>query len=150
MMLVRRLKIWTDLEFEKKKIFLESYYYLGKARLAKYQKFHKLVPSIGSHMKETNREFDTSNISTIRTVSQAVHIMSKYTFWESECLVKALAAMWMLEKRRIESTLYMGTGKDEEGKLIAHAWLRSGPYYITGSEGKENFTIVGKFAKNIE
>ena len=59
-------------------------------------------------------------------ISQAIHIVSKYTFWESQCLVKAIAAMRMLEKRGIESTLYLGTAKDESGKIIAHAWLRSG------------------------
>ena len=64
--------------------------------------------------------------------------MSRYTFWESQCLVKAIAAMKMLERRQIESTLYLGTAKDENGKLIAHAWLRSGPFYITGAEGMEN------------
>ena len=60
-----------------------------------------------------------------------------------------MAAMKMLEKRGIESTLYLGMAKDETGALIAHAWLRSGPFYITGSEGMERFTVVGKFAKRI-
>ena len=75
--------------------------------------------------------------------------MSRYTFWESQCLVKAIAAMKMLERRQIESTLYLGTAKDEKGKLIAHAWLRSGPFYITGAEVMEKFTVVSKFAKRI-
>jgi hypothetical protein len=75
--------------------------------------------------------------------------MSKYTFWESQCLVKAIAAMKMLEKRNIDSTLYLGTARDESGELVAHAWLRSGPYFVTGSEGKEKYTVVGKFAKKI-
>ena len=29
------------------------------------------------------------------------------------------------------------------GELIAHAWLRSGPFYITGAEVMERFTVVG-------
>ena len=70
--------------------------------------------------------------SYLSNISQAIHIMSRYTFWESQCLVKAIAAMKMLERRQIESTLYLGTAKDENGKLIAHAWLRSGPFYING------------------
>jgi hypothetical protein len=57
--------------------------------------------------------------------------------------------MKMLERRKIESTLYMGTAKDETGRLIAHAWLRSGPYCITGSEEMSSFTVVSKFAKRI-
>ena len=94
-----------------------------------------------THMKQMMHR------KTLRMISQAIHIVSKYTFWESQCLVKAIAAMRMLEKRGIESTLYLGTAKDESGELIAHAWLRSGPYYVTGAEGMEKFTVVSKFAK---
>ena len=57
--------------------------------------------------------------------------------------------MKMLERRKIESTLYLGTGKDEDGSFAAHAWLRSGPYYVTGANGMERYTVVGKFAKII-
>ena len=54
--------------------------------------------------------------------------MSKYTFWESQCLVKAIAGMKMLERRNIESTLYLGTAKDAKGQMYrSDAWLRSGP-----------------------
>ena len=75
-----------------------------------------------------------SNRMILKNISQAIHIMSRYTFWESQCLVKAIAGMKMLERRKIESTLYLGTAKDENGKMIAHAWLRSGPFYITGQK----------------
>ena len=45
----------------------------------------------------------------------------------------------MLERRNIESTLYLGTAKDDQGQFIAHAWLRSGPFYLTGAEEMEAF-----------
>ncbi|MNR36049.1 hypothetical protein D3C85_1539370 [compost metagenome] len=73
--------------------------------------------------------------------------MSKYTIWDSKCLVRAIAAMKMLHRRQIDSTLYLGTTRDESKKMIAHAWLRSGRYYVTGKEEMERFTVVGKFAK---
>lgn len=75
--------------------------------------------------------------------------MSKYTLWESQCLVKAIAGMMMLERRGIDSTIYLGTTRDEDGKMIAHAWLRSGPFYVSGSEGMKQFTVVGMFAKRV-
>ena len=100
-------------------------------------------------MDETDYEIKELHRKTLRMISKLLHIVSKYTFWESQCLVKAIAAMRMLEKRGIESTLYLGTAKDESGELIAHAWLRSGPYYVTGAERMEKFTVVGKFAKKL-
>ena len=85
----------------------------------------------------------------LKHISEAIHIMSKYTIWESQCLVKAIAGMKMLQRRQIESTLYLGTARDDTGQMIAHAWLRSGPFYISGSEGMERFAVVAKFAKRI-
>ncbi len=80
------------------------------------------------------------------TVSRAVRTMSKYTLWESRCLVMAIAAMTMLAKRGISSTLYMGTAREADGRLTAHAWLRSGNRIWTGAEGMERYTVVGQFA----
>ncbi|MCS3600075.1 hypothetical protein M2370_005287 [Bacillus sp. JUb91] len=100
-------------------------------------------------MNETSVAQIQQHEDTLKEVSEAISIMSRYTFWESQCLVKAIAGMKMLEKRDIESTLYLGTAKDNSGALIAHAWLRSGSFYVTGSEGMEKFTVVGSFAKRL-
>ncbi|WP_368659560.1 lasso peptide biosynthesis B2 protein [Metabacillus halosaccharovorans] len=130
-------------------LLLESFFYLGVGRYLKNIPFSKVAPSLGSHMEETTFDSSTVDQKVLANISQAIHIMSRYTIWESQCLVKAIAAMKMLEKRKIESTLYLGTARDESGQLIAHAWLRSGPYYITGFEEMAKFTVVGKFAKKI-
>ncbi|MNF17176.1 hypothetical protein D3C80_2205270 [compost metagenome] len=63
------------------------------------------------------------------------------------CLVKAIAIMKMLERRRIDCTLYMGTSKDVYGKLIAHAWLRSGSFYLAGQNEMDRFTVALTFGK---
>lgn len=128
-------------------LFLEAYIFLGWARILKKIPFQKVAPKLGDHMTETPYHRVDNNIRTIKNISNAIQIVSKYTFWESQCLVRAMAGMKMLERRGIESTLYLGTARDEEGKMIAHAWLRSGTYYISGSEGMEKFTIVSMFAK---
>ncbi len=131
-------------------LLLEASLYLGWARILIYRPFSKVAPSLGAAMQETsNTPPSPTNKVVIRDVSNAIGIMSKYTFWESKCLVRAIAGMKMLTRRQIECTLYLGTAKDESGKMIAHAWLQSGPYYVTGKEGMEKFTVVGKFAKRI-
>lgn len=147
MRFIQKIKLFGSLNWEIKLLYLEAFVLLGWARILKLLPFSKVAPRLGIYMKETPEITNNSSRATLGSISQAVHIMSKYTFWESQCLVKAIAAMRMLEKRGIESTLYLGTAKDEKGKLIAHAWLRSGPFYITGSEGMEKFTVVSKFAK---
>ena len=67
------------------------------------------------------------------------------TPWESKCLVRALAAQRLLCRRGLSSTLYLGCGM-EEGKMVAHAWLRFGEMYVTGGDGG-GYTTVARFCK---
>jgi hypothetical protein len=146
---VHKVKIFFSFDTQMKSLLIEAIFLLAWARILKFFPFVKISQSLGERMVETTFHPNEQNIITIRNISMAVTTMCRYTFWESQCLVKAIAAMKMLERRKIESTLYLGTGKDPNGKLIAHAWLRSGSYYITGYEGMENFTVVATFAKKI-
>lgn len=149
MNIVKRLRVFLLLNMETKLLFLEAFIFLGWARVLKSITFSKVAPSLGDYMNETSVAQIQQHEDTLKGVSEAISIMSRYTFWESQCLVKAIAGMKMLEKRDIESTLYLGTAKDNSGALIAHAWLRSGSFYVTGSEGMEKFTVVGSFAKRL-
>jgi len=78
-------------------------------------------------------------------VSKVVNGVSNRTEWESKCLVRALTARKLLLRKGITCTLYLGVGKDENGKMIAHAWLRSGEMYVTGGNGSE-YANVAKFS----
>lgn len=142
-------KIWLFFtsDLQNKQLLIEAYILLAWARVLKAFPFSKISPCLGSQMIETSFEIDTANIKRVKQISHAIHIMSKYTFWESMCLVKAIAAMKMLERRKIDSTLYLGTAKDETGEMVAHAWLRSGPFYLTGAAEMKKFVVVYTFAK---
>lgn len=147
MNITKKARNFLRLNFKTKLLLIEAFLHLGRARYLKSIPFSKVAPSLGEQMKETSYTSNSSNKEVLASISRAIHIMSRYTFWESQCLVKAMAGMKMLEKRNIDSTLYLGTAKDENGELIAHAWLRSGPFYITGAEVMDRFTVVSKFAK---
>lgn len=144
-----KIKLFITLDFSMKLLMIEAFIFLGRARILKVVPFSKVAPILGEQMEETPFICHERNKIILKQISDATQIMSKYTFWESQCLVKAIAAMKMLERRRIGSTLYLGTARDGNGNLIAHAWLRSGPYYITGFEEMDKFTVVNKFAKNV-
>jgi hypothetical protein len=146
--MINKLKVLLGLDFKSIVLLFEAYIYLGWARCQLlYRPFSKVAPTLGIYMKETKEEITDIQIKELKYIRHSIQIMSKYTFWESKCLVRAIAALKMLERRNIDSTLYLGTGKDENGKLIAHAWLRSGSLFVTGYEEMHRFTITGKFAK---
>ncbi|MFC5985326.1 lasso peptide biosynthesis B2 protein [Marinicrinis lubricantis] len=132
-----------------RRLLLEAWWYLAWARILKMLPFSKVAPSLGTPMVETTHVLEPSHASEMRRIARAVYTMSRHTFWESKCLVRAIAAMKMLERRKIGSTLYLGTARDDNGKMIAHAWLRSGPFYITGAEEMNKFKVVGIFGKTI-
>ncbi|WP_420489291.1 lasso peptide biosynthesis B2 protein [Neobacillus niacini] len=146
-MVIRKIRRFLFLSSTTKKIMVEAFIYLGWARILKLFPFSKISPSLGNKLEDTPYHLNETHSETLKFISSAIHIMSRYTWWESQCLVKAIAGMKMLDRRQIESTLYLGVAKDETGKMIAHAWLRCGSYYVSGSEGMEKFTVVGKFAK---
>ncbi|MBO2943783.1 lasso peptide biosynthesis B2 protein [Paenibacillus sp. F411] len=131
-----------------KMLHAEAYLCLAWGRIFKLLPFAKVSASLGAPMKETSAAPCTEQeLRLLKQVSKAVHRMSRYTWWESQCLVKAVAAMVMLERRGVESTLYLGSGRDAQGRMAAHAWLRSGSYLVTGAEGHEQYAVVGIFAK---
>lgn len=131
-------------------LFVEAFLFLGWARFLMLFPFSKVAPTLGTYMQETVNLSSEANRAALSEVCDAIRIMSQHTFWQSKCLVKAIAAMKMLERRRIESTLYLGTARDHAGQMAAHAWLRSGSSFITGFEEMSRFTVVGKFAKTIQ
>ncbi|MED0673561.1 lasso peptide biosynthesis B2 protein [Aneurinibacillus aneurinilyticus] len=147
MKIFRKVKAFLRLNMKMKLLLIEAFVYLAWARYLKSVPFSKVAPLLGERMGETPFSSHSFNKEILRNVSAAIHMMSGYTFWESECLVKAIAGMRMLEKRKIESTLYLGTAKDKHGEFVAHAWLRSGSYYVSGSETMGKFTVVASFAK---
>ena len=82
----------------------------------------------------------------IALVSQRVARVAARVPWESKCLVQAMVAQRLLRDYRIDSTLYLGVGrnKEENDKMVAHAWLWSGPYFVCGGRG-EGYAEVAKF-----
>ncbi|MDE7424745.1 MAG: lasso peptide biosynthesis B2 protein [Lachnospiraceae bacterium] len=77
-------------------------------------------------------------------VSKEVNRIADKTPWDSKCLVRALTAQRILKRRDVATTLYLGVGTDDNKKMIAHAWLRCGSFYVTGGTG-EGYAMVAKF-----
>lgn len=147
-MLTKKLRAWLALDLRTILLFIEAFYFLALAKLQLKQAFARVAPTLGTQTAETALHGDKRHDPTLKQIRSSLSIMSRHTFWESKCLVQAVAGMRMLERRSIPSTLYLGTSKDDNGKLIAHAWLRSGSIYISGSEGMRRYSVVEKFANH--
>lgn len=128
-------------------LLAEAWLCLAWSRLLLVLPFRRIAPRLGEPCSETEQHDWSGDMQAeLDRIADAVRIASRHAWWECKCLVRAMAAMRMLKRRGIESTLYLGTGRDEEGRLAAHAWLRSGSCYITGAEERNRFTVVGMYA----
>lgn len=79
-------------------------------------------------------------------VQLAVTRVDRYVPWGTECYTQALTAKLMLRKRNVSTVLVVGFRKDEAGEIQGHAWLKIGPYYITGFRHDiYTYVINGRF-----
>ena len=135
------------LSWQERQIYIEAFLLTGVVRLAiLLLSFHWLAKFLGKHMRESSMDECNEKIAFAKQIGRIIETASRYTPWESKCLVQAVVGKMMLRQQGIANTLYLGVGKKEGNNLIAHAWLRCGDTIITGRQGKDNFTVVGKFA----
>jgi hypothetical protein len=140
---------WRRRTAVERRLLIEAFLLLGVARLSLLVlPFKWLAATLGRHKSETSAEMNPSDIGCARMIGQAVCAAANYTPWKSVCLPQAVAAQWMLKRRHISGTLYLGVAKNEAKpmKLAAHAWLRCGNLILTGREGHRKFTVVSTFS----
>ena len=147
--MIKKIKKFSQLSGEEKKLFLEAYVTLGKMRAAILTiSFKRLTRSL-EHAAEKKAlpELNEQELETAKLVGQAILRASAYTPWESACLAQSLTAQKMLQKRGIPGVFYLGAAKDEESKekMKAHAWSQCGDVIITGGSGHKEFTVLSVF-----
>ncbi|WP_041445236.1 lasso peptide biosynthesis B2 protein [Syntrophobotulus glycolicus] len=140
---------FSHLSMKEKLLLAGSFLLLGAVRLTILViPFRYIVPVIGKKMAESAQTMDRRTYRKAAKIGWAIDTMSRYTPWESKCLVQAVTALLFLRIFGIPYTLYLGLDRDEANQLVAHAWLRCGELIVTGNAGKERFRVVSQFARN--
>ncbi len=140
---------WRRRTRTERMLLLEAFLFLGLARLGVLiLPFRWLAKSLGQHRREDQTDLQPEDLKLARMIGGSVRSAVNYTPWESVCLPQAVAAKWMLQRRRIPGTVYLGVMKDgnKPEKLAAHAWIRSGRVILTGAKGHQQYTVVSTFS----
>lgn len=129
--------------FKEVNAFFEAWFLLHISKiLIMILPFRKLAARLG------RSQFETEIVNLGKQVWYDVEVgiirASKFTIYRSKCYDQALTAKYMLKRRGVRSTLYFGLSKNQ-GRLSAHAWVRSGVRIVTGRIGMERFTPVAWF-----
>ena len=133
---------------KQRRLTVKIVFYAAVARFRVFffpgNRLHRYLGEVGAETGTDIPEIEQQK--KIALVSRRVARVAERVPWESKCLVQAMVAQRLLRDYSIESTLYLGVGRDKENndKMVAHAWLRSGPYYVCGGRG-EGYATVAKF-----
>lgn len=140
-------KLLFKFSMEDKLLFTEAFILTGIMRFKiLHVPFNKLKAKLGEHNKESVDDVTLNEYRIALKVRNAVVNTSRYTPWESLCLVQSMTVQSMLIRRNISSTLYLGVNKDSNDKMAAHSWIRCGKMYVTGGDGS-SYATVAKFCK---
>lgn len=118
-----------------------SLYYNIYIKVAPMEKAKKRFGKAGV---ESDYEDTAENILRGMRLSHVVDAVCTKVPWDCKCLVRALTIRALLKQDKIDSTMYLGVKRDENGKLDAHAWVRCAKFYLSGGNGA-TYAVVGKF-----
>ncbi len=134
---MRRLHRWRELSPEDRRLLLHALLRLGLIRLGLWLFPRRIVRRLQiqntSHSPTQPGQFDPDRIAW------AVSTASRYVPGAS-CLVQATAAQSLLAGSGYPTTLQIGVTKDENGHLMAHAWVEyHGKVLIGGLDDLSRF-----------
>ncbi len=143
---MQSLRKLAALSWGQQLLLLEALLLVAIARIAiLVLPFRWIAKWLGRHMQSSLQQ--PENLLTMRNVQWAVKAMAHRVPWKAECLVQAMAARSMLQRRSMNGTLFLGVAKDSSSdELKAHAWLKCGDQWVTGGRGAEKFAVVSTFA----
>jgi transglutaminase superfamily protein len=87
----------------------------------------------------------TAEVEIARAVAWAVAAAARRMPFEATCLPQAIAAQAMLRRRGVAASVYLGAGRDEEGRMEAHAWVDAAGIGVTGHPVPPQLRKFGRF-----
>lgn len=138
-------KFLFKVSIKEKLLFVEAFFLTGlmRAKILKVP-FNKLKEELGTYNTESVDDVVIDDYKKAKIVRDVVVTISKFTPWESLCLVQAMTVQRMLKKRGISTTIYLGVNKENQN-MVAHAWIRCGKMFVTGGDGS-GYATVAKFS----
>jgi hypothetical protein len=107
--------------------------------------FRWIAPRLGRTVKTPSQRASADRLADARRIGWAVSLTARKLPWHSRCLVCAVTAKVMLQRRGLPSTLYLGVRREDDRKVSSHAWLRYGDLPLVGGLSAD-YTILATFA----
>lgn len=147
-MVLKKLRTLLLLPWVDKALIFEAIFWLGLMRLAVLAlPFKRVSTWLGTEGQNSPAvPLPEGKAQTALQIARAIRRIQPFTPWDSNCLAQALTARRMLARRSVPSTIYLGATIEGQKGIIAHAWLRCGPWILTGAQGHKRYKVVATFA----
>jgi len=143
--MIRHLILFARLPAPDRRVLVEAVAFCTLAGLLiRLVRFRRLAHHLGTHMAVSPTKPDQASRTQVGRIRWAIDAAARHLPWHPVCLPQAVAAQWMLRRRSIPSTLYLGA--DPSRDYDAHAWVRAGTTIVTGGPDNDRFTVVSSFA----
>ena len=108
----------------------------------------RISAHLGEYLRETvPDQVPVEHHLRIRLIRRAIRKAVPHTPTNSNCYPQALTATVLLRLGRVPSTMYYGAAIESGGSgLETHVWVRSGPFFVTGSPAHLGFATVATYA----
>lgn len=113
--------------------------------------FRRIGATLGERQAAGAAEVTAAERERSLAVGRAVRSAARFLPQHPVCLAQAIAAQWMLRRRGIAGTVYLGAQLDTSAStsaaaMKAHAWVRVGGDIVVGRAEHRRYTPVASFA----
>lgn len=139
---MRKIRNFLFLPYQKKKLLTKSLLFVWFIRLGLWILPYRLLIKWLALLDSSKSVSRINDWKLIKEVSYSVRSCAKYVPFAS-CLTQALATQTLLRLKGQNSILKFGVDKDDNKKLIAHAWIEiDGKIIIGGSPDISRYTVL--------
>jgi hypothetical protein len=103
--------------------------------------FRRVIAWQGVPGKDSPDASDPGSRPYREALHRALLLTARYAPGLATCYTLCLAGKWLLRRRGLPSTLYIGFRKWEQGRYEGHAWLRSYDAWISGGGSRSLYDV---------
>lgn len=146
-----KLKKFIRMPAQDKATFFINYALCGIARaLINVFPYQRLSPYFGTSCRMLNAStiISKEQIQQSIRIHNSIRLAARYTPWNSNCLTKAMVAVFWCKYYKIPYLFFIGIAKKSDKPLgkDAHAWVTSGPIAITGEHSFNSHQVISTYS----
>lgn len=142
--ILRKMRSFQALDWRERLLVAEAAVALSVAvslvRWVPYRRWKDRIGIATGLIEASPVRHSPAKLERARRIAHAVTVAERNLPFSAVCLPQAMAAHWMLERRGIDSQLYVGVRGNETHNHELHAWLQSGDTWLLGRVAAEGYT----------